>query len=111
MIKMDEWGGFSPGTRDALRAINFLDASYTMLILVVSAVPNSHGPGRFMEEVEHELKDMYSLYSALNRKEPKNLQAWMLDEEHAEGEREARSIVAKLQILGGCYRDVIASRA
>jgi hypothetical protein len=109
MIKMDKWEGFSPGTRDALLAINFLDASYTILIFVVSAVPKSHGPGRFMEEVGHELKEVYSLYGILNRQEPKNLKAWMLDDQHVEGEREARGIVAKLQNLGGCYRDVIAS--
>jgi hypothetical protein len=109
MIKMDEWEGFSSGTRDALLAINFLDASYTILIFVVSAVPNSHGPGRFMEEVEHELKEVYSLYGILNRQEPKDLKAWLLDKKHVEGEREARSIVAKLQNLGGCYGDVIAS--
>jgi hypothetical protein len=109
MIKMDEWEGFSSGTRDALLSINFLDASYTILIFVVSAVPNSHGPGRFMEEVEHELKGVYSLYGVLNRPEPKDLKAWLLDEKHVEGEREARGTVAKLQNLGGCYRDVITS--
>jgi hypothetical protein len=109
MIQMDGWEGLSSGTRNALRPINFLDASYTIMIFVVSAVPNSHGPGRFMEEVGHELKEMYSLYGKLNRKEPKDLQAWMLDEKHIEGEREARSIIAKLQSLVGCYRDVIAS--
>jgi hypothetical protein len=111
MIKMDGWEaqGFSPGTRDALRAINFLDASYTIMIFVVSAVPNSHGPGRFMDEVQNELKEVYSLYGVLNWKEPKDLKAWMLDEKYVEGEREARSIVAKLQNLGGCYRDVLAS--
>jgi hypothetical protein len=115
MIKMDEWDmilrKFSPGTRDAMLAINFLDASYTILIFVVSAVPNSHGPGRFMGEVEHELKEVHSLYGILNRKEPEDLQAWMLDEKYVEGEREARSIVAKLQNLGRYYRDVIASIA
>jgi hypothetical protein len=114
MIKVDdEWEvilrKFSPGTRDALRAINFLDSSFTILIFVVSTVPSSHGPGRFMKEVEHELKEVYSLYSALYRKEPKDLLAWKLDEKHVEGEREARSIVAKLHNLAACYGDVLAS--
>ena len=61
------------------------------------------------DEVENELKEVSSLYGVLNRKEPKDLKAWMLDEKYVEGEREARRIIAKLQNLGGCYKDVIAS--
>jgi SET and MYND domain-containing protein len=112
-IEVEQWEvllrKFSPGTRDALQAINFLDASYTVLILVVLGVPNSHGPGRFMEEVENELKEVHSLYRRLNRQEPKDLKAWMLDEGHADGAREAKSVGARLRNLAACYGDVVRS--